>query len=56
VNDITQTYRKKLRAISMHKSQLGQLPNWRKRVLERIKSDGARAGYDFGEGFYKMRV
>jgi hypothetical protein len=40
----------------MHKSQLGQLPNWRKRVLERIKSDGAQAGYDFGEGFYKMRV
>ena len=56
VSDITQTYQKKLKAISMHKSQLGQLPNWRKRVLERIKKDGAQGGYEFGEGFYEMRV
>ena len=56
VIDITGTYRKKLKAISIHKSQLGQLPNWRERVLERIKKDGAQGGYEFGEGFYKMRV
>ncbi len=56
VIDITQTFKKKMRAISMHKSQLGQLPDWRKRILSRIKKDGALAGYKYGEGFYKMHV
>ena len=56
VIDITQTFKKKIRAISMHKSQLGQLPDWRKRILSRVKRDGALAGYKYGEGFYKMHV
>lgn len=56
VIDITATYKKKIKAISMHRSQLGQLPGWRKRVLDRVRKDGAPAGYKFGEGFYKMHI
>ncbi|MDH4211001.1 MAG: PIG-L family deacetylase [candidate division WOR-3 bacterium] len=56
VIDITTTYKKKIKAISMHKSQLGQLPDWQKRVRNRVRNDGILAGYKFGEGFYKMRV
>ena len=40
----------------MHESQLNQLPNWKQRVLDRVKKDGALSGYEFGEGFYKMRI
>jgi LmbE family N-acetylglucosaminyl deacetylase len=56
VNDITLTYKKKIKAISMHKSQLSQLPDWRKRVLNRVRKDGALGGYKLGEGFYKMHI
>jgi LmbE family N-acetylglucosaminyl deacetylase len=56
VIDITGTYKKKMRAIAMHKSQLGQLPDWQRRVRDRLRHDGSLGGYEFGEGFYKMRV
>jgi LmbE family N-acetylglucosaminyl deacetylase len=56
VIDITNTYRKKIKAISIHRSQLRQLPGWQKRVRERVKNDGALAGYEYGEGFYRMRI
>jgi LmbE family N-acetylglucosaminyl deacetylase len=56
VIDISATYEKKIKAISIHKSQLGQLPDWRKRVRIRVRKDGALAGYTYGEGFYKMHV
>ncbi len=56
VVDISATYEKKMRAISMHRSQLGQLPDWRRRVRMRVRKDGALAGYRYGEGFYKMHV
>jgi LmbE family N-acetylglucosaminyl deacetylase len=56
VIDITATYEKKIKAISMHKSQLSQLPDWRKRVRIRVRKDGAHAGYKYGEGFYKMHI
>lgn len=56
VIDISATYEKKMKAISIHKSQLGQLPDWRKRVRIRVRKDGALAGYKYGEGFYKMHV
>jgi len=54
--DITRTFKKKIKAISMHQSQLAQLPDWQKRVTARVKNDGALAGYKYGEGFYKMRI
>lgn len=54
--DITRTFRKKIGAIAMHKSQLGQLPDWQRRVRDRVRNDGNLGGYEFGEGFYKMRV
>lgn len=56
VIDITRTYEKKMKAISMHKSQLGQLPLWQKRVRQRVVNEGALAGYRFGEGFHRMRI
>ena len=56
VIDVTATIAKKIRAITMHRSQLGQLPGWRRRVRDRMKSEGSAAGYAFGEGFYSMRI
>lgn len=56
VNDITQTYKKKIKAISIHKSQLAQLPDWKKRVHNHVRKDGAVGGYKFGEGFYKLHI
>ncbi len=56
VIDVTTTTAKKIRAITMHRSQLEQLPGWQRRVRDRMKSDGARAGYEYGEGFYSMRI
>jgi LmbE family N-acetylglucosaminyl deacetylase len=56
VIDITATYEKKIKAISLHRSQLGQLPEWEKRVRNRVENDGRSAGYRFGEGFYKMHI
>ncbi|KPL14115.1 hypothetical protein AMJ74_04040 [candidate division WOR_3 bacterium SM1_77] len=56
INDITSTYKKKIKAIRMHGSQLNQLPNWEQRVLDRVEKDGALGGYKFGEGFCKMRI
>ncbi len=56
VIDVTATIAKKIRAITMHRSQLGQLPGWQKRVRDRMKKEGAVAGHEFGEGFYSMRI
>ena len=56
VIDVTATCAQKIRAVTMHRSQLGQLPGWQKRVRDRMKKDGALAGYEFGEGFYSMRI
>lgn len=56
VIDVTATCAQKIRAVTMHRSQLAQLPGWQKRVRDRMKKDGALAGYEFGEGFYSMRI
>jgi LmbE family N-acetylglucosaminyl deacetylase len=56
VIDITATYEKKMKAITMHKSQLGQQPNWRKHVRDRLKKNGVLAGCEYAEAFYKMRI
>ncbi len=56
VNDVTSTFKKKLAAIRRHKSQLGQLPGWERRITEFAQSTGKPAGFRYGEGFYKMRI
>jgi len=56
VNDITATFKKKLTAIQCHKSQLGQLPGWKKRITVFASSTGKPAGFKYGEGFYRMRI
>ena len=56
VSDITLTYTKKIKAISMHKSQLKQLPDWEKRIRNRVQKDGTVGGYKYGEGFYKLHI
>jgi LmbE family N-acetylglucosaminyl deacetylase len=56
VNDITETFDKKMNAIKIHVSQLKQLPHWEERITSFSKEIGKSAGYDYGEGFLKMRV
>jgi len=56
INDITKTFKKKINAIKIHKSQLGQLPNWEKRISEYAKKVGELSGFKFGEGFYQMSI
>lgn len=55
VNDITQTFKKKIKAISIHKSQLKQLPKWKERITKRAKQDGKISDYKYGEAFYQFR-
>ena len=56
INDITATFNKKLTAIQCHKSQLGQLPGWKKRITQFAQITGKPAGVTYAEGFYKMRI
>jgi len=56
VNNITESFNKKLRAIGIHRSQLAQLPDWKKHVHNRARKDGGLGGYKFGEGFYKLHI
>lgn len=56
VNDITDTYKKKIEAISIHKSQLKQLPGWKKRITQRAEHAAEMFSFKYGEGFYQMRI
>lgn len=56
VNDITNTFMKKIQAIRIHRSQLKQLPNWKKRITQQAERDGGLYNYKYGEGFYLMRI
>jgi LmbE family N-acetylglucosaminyl deacetylase len=56
VNDISTTFKRKMEAIRKHKSQLGQLPGWEKRIKAFCKEVGKSAGYQYGEGFNRMRI
>lgn len=54
VNDITGTLKKKIEAISFHKSQMGLLHGWEQRIKNYAKRDGQKSGFKFGESFYQM--
>jgi LmbE family N-acetylglucosaminyl deacetylase len=54
--DVSGTFEQKLEAIGMHKSQLDQLPDWEERISEFARKVGSSEGYEYGEGFFQMRV
>ena len=56
ISDITKTLEKKIESIRLHKSQLGQLPNWEEKIRKRAKIIGEIGGYEYGEGFYQMFI
>jgi LmbE family N-acetylglucosaminyl deacetylase len=51
--DVTETFDVKLKALLAHTSQIG--PDVTERVAERGREMGARAGYEYGEGFKAFR-
>jgi len=56
VVDITRTFKKKIAAIRLHKSQLKQLPDWERRITRRAKVMGEIGGYEYGEGFNQLFI
>ena len=56
INDISKTLDRKIKAIRIHKSQLGQLPNWEQRIKKMAETVGETSGFKFGEGFYQMII
>ncbi len=56
INDITQTFKKKIKAIKMHQSQLKLLPGWEERITRRASAYGKKVNVKYGEGFYKFSI
>ncbi|GAH18031.1 unnamed protein product, partial [marine sediment metagenome] len=46
VNDVSDTFEIKIRAIRIHKSQLNQLPNWEKRIKKMAVDVGKTSGFE----------
>ena len=55
-HDITNVFDKKIAAIKKHKSQLANLYRWEQRITKRAAEEGKRAGYQYAEAFYRMRI
>lgn len=56
INDITNTIDKKIESMKFHKSQVKQLPDWEQRIRDFAKIVGKKAGFEYGEGFYRMQL
>ena len=56
INDISKTLDRKIKAIRIHKSQLGQLPNWEQRIKKMTETVGETSDFKYGEGFYQMII
>lgn len=56
INDISKTLDRKIKAIRIHKSQLGQLPNWEQRIKKMAETVGETSDFKCGEGFYQMII
>jgi len=54
--DITNTFKIKIKALSCHKSQIGDIEALRKRMEARAKELGARAGYKLAEAFVRLKL
>jgi LmbE family N-acetylglucosaminyl deacetylase len=55
-NDITSTLKRKISAIKKHRSQLTNLYRWEQRIRRRARDEGQAVGYQYAEGFFRMRV
>jgi len=55
-HDITEVMGRKISAIKKHKSQLTNLYRWEQRITKRAADEGKHAGYQYAEGFFRMRI
>ncbi|MBI4123163.1 MAG: PIG-L family deacetylase [Parcubacteria group bacterium] len=55
--DITKTFAKKLKVLQAHKSQVGDAdPSFAKRIRDRARQLGKKAGMSYAEGFKKIEL
>jgi len=54
--DVTDTFDIKIRALSLHKSQVGDMQGVQKRMKERAEAIGKMAGCRYAEGFVRLQL
>ena len=54
--DVTETFDLKIKALSLHKSQVSDVEGIRKRMMERAEALGKLAGCKYAEGFVRLRL
>jgi LmbE family N-acetylglucosaminyl deacetylase len=54
--DVTETFDLKIKALSLHKSQVSDLEGIKKRMMERAEPVGKLAGCKYAEGFVRLRL
>jgi LmbE family N-acetylglucosaminyl deacetylase len=54
--DVTETFDAKLKALSLHKSQVGDMQYVTKRMTERARAVGKLAGCQYAEGFVRLQL
>jgi LmbE family N-acetylglucosaminyl deacetylase len=54
--DIGSTVDKKLAALRHHQSQLQNWEDWEKNFRERMKQIGEKSGYEYAEGFKRIKI
>ncbi|MCX5910262.1 MAG: PIG-L family deacetylase [Deltaproteobacteria bacterium] len=52
--DITSTIDRKLKALGLHESQVGQWGNWKDRIRQRAEAAGESQGVKYAEAFKKL--
>ncbi len=52
--DITSTIDRKLKALGLHESQVGQWGNWKDRIRQRAEAAGESQGLKYAEAFKKL--
>jgi LmbE family N-acetylglucosaminyl deacetylase len=54
--DISSTVDRKLAALRRHESQLQNWEDWEKNFRERMKQIGEKSGYEYAEGFKRIKI
>ena len=54
VVDITKTFEKKIKALSLHKSQFEDFKDIKERITKRARAWGKAKGYKFAENFTRI--
>ncbi|TMD05709.1 MAG: PIG-L family deacetylase [Chloroflexi bacterium] len=54
--DITSTIDRKIAALEAHKSQFTGWENWQEEIRKRSHEAGEKAGYEFAEGFKRIKI